>query len=127
MKACAWKPERRFCQGAVYLVSSARLLEGEIDMTTIEFASETSRITTRPAVATRVLNALGNAFVAWKNRRAFYRLGEMSDAELADIGLTRADLHVAVAVPFGRDPTVKLRAIASERADTIEDLARYVA
>ncbi|PBB16485.1 DUF1127 domain-containing protein [Mesorhizobium sp. WSM4313] len=96
-------------------------------MTTIEFASETPRITTRPAVATRVLNALANAYVAWKNRRAFYRLGEMSDAELADIGLTRSDLHVAVAVPFGRDPTVKLRAIASERADTIEDLARRVA
>ena len=95
-------------------------------MTTIEFATETSRTTTRPAVATRVLNALASAYVAWKNRRAFYRLGEMSDAELADIGLTRADLHVA-AVPFGRDPTVKLRAIASERADTVEDLARQVA
>ena len=92
-------------------------------MTTIEFATETPRITTRPAVATRVLNALASAYVAWKNRRAFYRLGEMSDAELADIGLTRADLHVA-AVPFGRDPTVKLRAIASERADTVDDLAR---
>ncbi|MDG4882565.1 DUF1127 domain-containing protein [Mesorhizobium sp. WSM4884] len=87
-------------------------------MTTIEFASETPRITTRPAVATRVLNAVVDACRAWKNRRAFYRLGEMSDAELADIGLTRADLHVAVGVPFGRDPTVKLRAITEERADT---------
>ena len=96
-------------------------------MTTIEFATETSRITTRPAVATRMVNVLANTYVAWKNRRAFYRLGEMSDAELADIGLTRADLHVAIGVPFGRDPTVKLRAIASERADTIEDLARQVA
>ncbi|MDG4853631.1 MAG: DUF1127 domain-containing protein [Mesorhizobium sp.] len=96
-------------------------------MTTIEFASETPRITTRPAVATRVLNAVADAFRAWKNRRAFYRLGEMSDAELADIGLTRADLHVAVSVPFGRDPTVKLRAIAEERVDMIEDLARKVA
>ena len=95
-------------------------------MTTIEFATETSRITTRPAVATRVLNALVNSYRAWKNRRAFYRLGEMSDAELADIGLTRADLHVA-AVPFGRDPTAKLRAIASDRADTVEDLASKVA
>ncbi|PBC04306.1 DUF1127 domain-containing protein [Mesorhizobium sp. WSM3860] len=96
-------------------------------MTTIEFASETPRITTRPAVATRVLNAVADAFCAWKNRRAFYRLGEMSDAELADIGLTRADLHVAVSVSFGRDPTVKLRAIAEGRADMIEDLARKVA
>jgi len=101
--------------------------EGETDMTTIEFASETPRITTRPAVAMRVLNAVADAYRAWKNRRAFYRLGEMSDAELADIGLTRADLHVAIAVPFGRDPTAKLRVIASERADTIEDLARKVA
>ena len=96
-------------------------------MTTIEFATETSRITTRPAVAMRVVNALANAYRAWKNRRAFYRLGEMSDAELADIGLTRADLHVAIDIPFGRDPTARLRAIASDRADTIEDLARKVA
>ena len=96
-------------------------------MTTIDFATETSRITSRPAVATRVANALLNAFQAWKNRRAFYRLGEMSDAELADIGLTRADLHVAIDVPFGRDPTVILRQIASDRVETIEDLARQVA
>lgn len=95
-------------------------------MATIEFASETSRITTRPAVATLVVNAIANSFRAWKNRRAFYRLGEMSDAELADIGLTRGDLHVAIDVPFGRDPTAKLRAIASERVDTIEDLVRQV-
>ena len=96
-------------------------------MTTIDFATETSRITSRPAVATRVANALLNAFQAWKNRRAFYRLGEMSDAELADIGLTRADLHVAIDGPFGRDPTVILRQIASDRVETIEDLARQVA
>ncbi len=96
-------------------------------MTTIDFATETSRITSRPAVAMRVANTVFNFYRAWKNRRAFYRLGEMSDAELADIGLTRADLYVAVAVPFGRDPTVKLRAIANARADTIEDLARQVA
>ena len=96
-------------------------------MTTIEFATETSRITTRPAVATRMVNALANTYVAWKNRRAFYRLGEMSDAELADIGLTRADLHVAIDVPFGRDPTVMLRDIASDRVETIEDLACKVA
>jgi len=96
-------------------------------MTTIEFASETSRITTRPAVATRVVNVLANSYRAWKNRRAFYRLGEMSDAELADIGLTRADLFVAVDLPFGSDPTVKLRSIAGLRAASVEELARKVA
>ena len=96
-------------------------------MTTIDFATETSRITSRPAVAMRVANTVFNFYRAWKNRRAFYRLGEMSDAELADIGLTRADLHVAIDVPFGADPTVKLRAITSDRMTTIEDLARKVA
>ena len=96
-------------------------------MTTFDFATETPRITSRPAVATRVANTVSNVYRAWKNRRAFYRLGEMSDAELADIGLTRADLHVAIDVPFGRDPTVILRQIASDRVETIEDLARQVA
>lgn len=85
-------------------------------MTTFDFATETSRISSRPAVATRVINAAAGLYTAWKNRRAFYRLGEMSDTELADIGLTRADLHVAVGVPFGSDPTVKLRSIAVERS-----------
>ena len=96
-------------------------------MTTFDFATETSRITSRPAVAMRVANTVFNFYRAWKNRRAFYRLGEMSDAELADIGLTRSDLHVAIDVPFGSDPTVRLRSIAIERAETIEDLARKVA
>jgi uncharacterized protein YjiS (DUF1127 family) len=96
-------------------------------MTTFDFATESSRITSRPAAATRVANGVTNFYRAWKNRRAFYRLGEMTDAELADIGLTRADLHVAIDVPFGSDPTVRLRSIAVERAETIEDLARKVA
>ncbi|AZO64441.1 MULTISPECIES: DUF1127 domain-containing protein [unclassified Mesorhizobium] len=96
-------------------------------MATFDFATETSRITSRPAIATRAANAISNVYRAWKNRRAFYRLGEMSDSELADIGLTRADLHVAIEVPFGRDPTERLRVIATDRMDTIEDLARKVA
>jgi uncharacterized protein YjiS (DUF1127 family) len=96
-------------------------------MTTFEFATETSRTASRPAVATRVANAAVNLYRAWKNRRAFYRLGEMSDAELADIGLTRGDLHVAIDVPFGRDPTVTLRALAADRAETVEEIARKVA
>lgn len=96
-------------------------------MTTYDFAGETSRITARPAIATRAVIAVANFYRAWKNRRAFYRLGEMSDAELADIGLTRSDLHVAIDVPFGSDPTVKLRCIAGARAGTIEDYARQVA
>jgi uncharacterized protein YjiS (DUF1127 family) len=78
-----------------------------------------------------VVRTAAALYRAWKNRRAFYRLGELSDAELADIGLTRTDLHVAVTAPFAADPTVRLRAIADERVGTaeagmIEDCARQV-
>jgi uncharacterized protein YjiS (DUF1127 family) len=65
--------------------------------------------------AARLTGIVADLYRTWKNRRAFYRLGELSDAELADIGLTRTDLHVVVASPFGRDPTVRLRALAEER------------
>lgn len=96
-------------------------------MTTYDFAPESARITATPAAATRAFNRVIGFFQAWQNRRTFYRLGEMSDAELADIGLTRADLAVAIDLPFGSDPTVKLRSIASERVASIEELARKVA
>ena len=96
-------------------------------MTAYELAAEGSRITTRPAVATRAVNTLINWCRAWKNRRVFYRLGEMSDTELADIGLTRADLHVAIDIPFGSGPTVKLRSVVDDRLRSVEELARYVA
>ena len=96
-------------------------------MTPYQLAGKSSRVTTRPSVAMRVVNVVANWYGAWKNRREFYRLGEMSDPELADIGLTRADLHVAIDLPFGSDPTVKLRAIADGRLQSVEDLARSVA
>ncbi len=93
-------------------------------MATYDFASQTPRITTRPAVATRVIAAAANLYRTWKNRRDFYRLGDMSDAELADIGLTRADLHAAGCLPFGSDPTAKLGSIARDRCRAAENAAR---
>lgn len=78
------------------------------------------------ALHLRAARAVGQAWKAWRNRREFYRLGEMSDAELADIGLTRTDLSVVVALPFGADPTAHLGAIAHSRIRTIEDGAREV-
>jgi uncharacterized protein YjiS (DUF1127 family) len=86
----------------------------------------TMHAATHPAVTTRVLNAASAFFRAWRNRREFYRLGDMSDAELSDIGLTRADLHVAIGQPFGIDPTARLGAIVRARADGVEDMARRV-
>jgi uncharacterized protein YjiS (DUF1127 family) len=95
-------------------------------MTALDHATQTMHAATRPAAVTRVANAVSTFFRAWRNRREFYRLGDMSDAELADIGLTRADLHVVVGSPFGIDPTVRLGAIVQARTESIEDMARRV-
>ena len=92
-------------------------------MTTCDQTTETLHATTRPAVAERVMNAVANFLRAWKNRRAFYHLGEMSDAELADIGLTRSDLSVAIDLPFGSDPTAHLGTMADARIRRIDPRA----
>ena len=95
-------------------------------MTALDHATQTMHAATRPAALTRAANAVSAFFRAWKNRREFYRLGDMSDAELADIGLTRADLHVAVGLPFGIDPTARLGTIVKARSESVEDIARRV-
>ena len=86
-------------------------------MATFEHARKTILIAALPAFAARAMNTISNAYRAWKNRREFYRLGEMTDAELADIGLTRADLHVVADLSFRADPTRRLRYIAVARAE----------
>jgi|SRR5687767_1746758 uncharacterized protein YjiS (DUF1127 family) len=80
----------------------------------------------RPGLSARVANVVTNAWRAFRNRRAFYRLGEMSDIQLADIGLTRSDLSVAMDLPYGYDPTAHLGAMARERVREQETLARQV-
>lgn len=92
-------------------------------MTTIEH-SRFVMPEARQAMSTRVVNLIRNAFKAYQNRRAVYHLGEMTDTELADIGLRRSDLYVAYRSPFGVDPTERLGVIAEMRAD--EALARQV-
>lgn len=42
------------------------------------------------------------------NRRLARKLDEMSDRELADIGLTRDDVRFGISMPFNADPTVEL-------------------
>ena len=96
-------------------------------MSAYDFATSASRIASRPAVATRVANIVASFYRTWKNRRAFDHLDEMSETQLADIGLTRTDLRVAAGVPFGSDPTVKLRSLSDRRAGTVEVRARTTA
>ncbi len=74
----------------------------------------------------RAAGAVLRFFKAWRNRREFYRLGEFSDAQLADIGLRRSDLLVVVDLPLGSDPTVHLGAIAARHRET-EALASQIA
>ena len=52
---------------------------------------------------------------AWRNRRSARRLLDMNARELADIGLTPADVQLAFGLPIGEDPTERLSAWAAER------------
>ncbi len=92
-----------------------------LDHSTIEMSAHV-----RPTLAIRVINRVAAFVRAWKNRRAFYQLGEMTDVQLADIGLTRADLHVAWLTPIGEDPTATLGSMARARALEAENAARRV-
>lgn len=102
-------------------------------MTALDTRTTLSPATVRPALGLRVANAavavitlLAKTFRAWRNRREIYRLGEMSDAQLADIGLTRSDLHVVWQTPFGIDPTEQLGQISEARIRAYEALARRI-
>ena len=95
-------------------------------MTTIDHTTPTARFATRTSMVARLVQGVSSLYRAFKNRREFYRLGEMSDAELADIGLTRADLHVADGHPFAVDPTAALSAMVRRRAEDEEAAARSV-
>jgi uncharacterized protein YjiS (DUF1127 family) len=96
-------------------------------MATIAHARETVHATRPETTTSRIVNAVSNFLRAWKNRREFYHLGQMSDAELADIGLTRSDLTVVVDLPLGSDPTAHLGALAEARLREVEVMARQVA
>jgi uncharacterized protein YjiS (DUF1127 family) len=52
---------------------------------------------------------------ALKNRRDAHRLAGLDDRMLADIGLTRSDLHDAYSEPLWHDPTDVLVQRAAER------------
>lgn len=86
-------------------------------MATFENARKTMLVAALPAFTMRAMNTISKAYRVWKNRREFYRLGEMTDAELADIGLIRADLRIVADLSLGADPTRRLRTIAVTRAE----------
>ena len=77
------------------------------------------------AAARRVSGVAAALYRDWNNRRQFRQLREMSDWELADIGLTRDDLRAAHYRRPDVDPTAHLAAIKRERA-ALEDAAGRV-
>jgi uncharacterized protein YjiS (DUF1127 family) len=64
----------------------------------------------------RVYSGLRSIYRALVNRQQLTVLNHMSDRELADIGLMREDVDVAMKAPFTVDPTRKLGQIAYERS-----------
>lgn len=97
-------------------------------MTTLDHAATLSAAEApRQAALVRAVRAVSGFARAVKNRREIYRLGAMTDTELADIGLTRGDLHVAVRSPLGIDPTASLGAVTAARSRARQEEARRLA
>ncbi|TKT74126.1 DUF1127 domain-containing protein [Aquamicrobium sp. LC103] len=76
------------------------------------------------AVVTRVATGLRAFLRRMKNRRQINRLCDLTDHELADIGLRRTDLLVAMRSPMSTDPTAHLSMIVRERLSTEEGARR---
>ncbi len=77
-------------------------------------------------IAGRAVAAVARFLTAWKNRNALYLLGACSDAELADMGITRGDLFDASGSRWHEDPTRQLTAMRRQRLITAEMAARRV-
>mgnify|MGYP002622254493 CR=1 FL=1 len=77
------------------------------------------------AAVARLTEAVRMLVRSLKNRREVNYLSRLSDHQLADIGLTRTDLEVAMHSPFKVDPTARLSRYAYER-HVVENGARRV-
>lgn len=65
---------------------------------------------------------VASLFRAVRNRREMYHLGQMSDVELADIGLRRGDLFEVAESPLSAHPTGRLEVLV--RGRSCEEMAR---
>jgi len=67
---------------------------------------------------TRVLQGFSALPAIWRRHRDMQRLSRLDHRMLADIGLTRDDVRVAIAAPRWRDPTVLLSERRSGRRES---------
>ena len=93
-------------------------------MTTIDCPQTTTRQPLALSLAAALVAKTNALMRAVRNRREMYHLGEMSDIELADIGLRRGDLFTAAENPLTIDPTGRLGTLADSRIR--EDFARRI-
>lgn len=56
----------------------------------------------------RIAGFAARAWRVLRNRHQTVKLNDLTDAQLADIGLTRGDVRAALAAPFFRDPSFAL-------------------
>ncbi len=56
----------------------------------------------------RIAGIAARAWRVLRNRHQARKLNDLTDAQLADIGLTRGDVRTALAAPFFRDPSFAL-------------------
>jgi uncharacterized protein YjiS (DUF1127 family) len=61
------------------------------------------------AILPNLLEGARSAWRAWGNRRRLADLSEFDDHMLADLGLTRDDVRLALDLPFAHDPSLELQ------------------
>ena len=77
-----------------------RMTAGDKTMTTLDRTFLDTTGAARPAAALRLARKVVDTLRAWRNRRQIYRLAEMSEWELADIGEFQATLRSARVRPM---------------------------
>jgi uncharacterized protein YjiS (DUF1127 family) len=98
--------------------------EGDFEMTALESTVHANAAPSRvSALAMRVTGLVRRFVRHLANRRHARELMELSDHQLADIGLTRADLAIARRTSFASDPTQCLAEIARQRGQ-VDDYVR---
>ncbi|WP_246775769.1 DUF1127 domain-containing protein [Methylobacterium aquaticum] len=75
---------------------------------TISYAPLYGALTFALGFGRKAVQIVARIVTLWINRRAAYRLAELDDRGLKDIGLTRNDVMGALDLPFMQDPTLPL-------------------
>jgi uncharacterized protein YjiS (DUF1127 family) len=84
-------------------------------ITSLGISAASPAIRALSALAGRIGPGLKEFADRMKNRRDVFRLADLDDRMLADIGLNRSDLRDAYAGPLWRDPSELLASRAIER------------